>query len=1049
MTSITKLPTFDIRNFTERLQPSKQRNKYICPICGGDDLGIDPNPDPGKPPAYKCFSNECDERDIKEAIAPLAEALPKAGYPAGRSFNNSTRINKPRKQPEREVIPVKLPEGAMLLARLTEPATDAPQPQQRLDREHGNIRVTQYHYSETQWVERIEWDNPTQPKGHDKEFRQWHIAKAGELVPVWKDGKRIGERSAKEGKAVCTKGDVVWNAYRIDEAITAVKASKANALLMGEGESVVEVSRKIGIACITLQGSAWGKAEMALVVSRLKAENIVLVYLPDHDHPGYRKAQKVLEACTKVGVACLILDPTKMCSALPHNGDAVDMVKLMGEEAFIQRLETEIHRAIEDRLIEQNFRNAQGNQEKSRQGQTPAEIAAEIAEEYRERLAWNDQTGLWYRYEAEFPGVWSLESDIAIGAVVLAEFEHRMGLCYKANWIEQCIKILKWKLIVKKWEQPSHLIPFRNGVLNAQSGDFSSHAPGYRFTWALPREHNSLATDWGAIEDWMDEATGGSAKIKNILLCWLNACLKGRSDLQRFLHLTGAGGTGKGTFIRLAISLVGGKNNHASSLSDWCGNRFEPVNAYKKRLLTFADEDKYTGGLGNFKKVTGGDAIRGEIKKKQAFDFIFEGMVMLASNYPIFSGDTSSGIYRRLLMVPFNVIIPPHQRRNLDTDFEPELAALTNYLLSIPDEVVSQTLRQSVDQAPEVIERTWDWRMRQDSVAAWLNECVIRDPKACERVGNDKEDVETLFGSYYRYCEQTGSRAKGSREFSPALLELVNNDPALNWGIEKRRVAGGFMIHGLRLRRFGDVNQPYCLEALADVGSATNVGSNVGLDVGSKPLLQEGCVGCVGLEDFIEKNYSNVASQSTEINTENSFERDSSSYTPCTNQSPHGFDTLHADPTVQDDSPYTKAQAPKVLSAAQLERALQVPQAVDLLESFKAFYARYQKCSEAQQNQIVGAADIDLQVRFYEFLQHFEAVEPEVEPEMTQIPSQESIKPMSQAKWVYARLSQDGGETLVKVLSQKFNSLMVHVPGVGTKQIKPFDVVNVSTYTGD
>ncbi|NJL41875.1 MAG: hypothetical protein HC899_38315 [Leptolyngbyaceae cyanobacterium SM1_4_3] len=189
--------------------------------------------------------------------------------------------------------------------------------------------------------------------------------------------------------------------------------------------------------------------------------------------------------------------------------------------------------------------NRQQPNKQAQRGQTPTEIAAEIVENYREKLAWNDEAGLWYRYEAEFPGVWSSESDTAIGTVVVAEFESRMGLDYKASWVEQCIKILKWKLIVKKWEQPKDLLPFLNGVLNTQTGNFSAHAPGYRFTWSLPRNHNPLAANWNTIEAWMDEAVGGSAKIKNILLCWLNACLKRRSDLQRFLHLTGAGGTAK------------------------------------------------------------------------------------------------------------------------------------------------------------------------------------------------------------------------------------------------------------------------------------------------------------------------------------------------------------------------------------------------------------------------------------------------------------------------------------------------------------------------
>lgn len=921
MISTAKLPTFDIRNFTDRLLPGKQRNKYICPVCGGNDLAIDPNPEPGKPPAYCCFSGECDSRDIREALLPLAEVL----QPTGQRIAYRKQGNKFQKSSKSASQLAQLPES-IALAKFSAPFPSPPKTTQRIDRERGSMRVTTYRYSDTQWVERIEWDEPNHSKGHNKEFRQWHIARQGEIIPVWQNGKRNGDRPAEDGEFVCTKGEEPWQPYRINEAIAALKATQANALLMGEGESVVEACAALGIACITLQGSAWGKAQLKLLAAKLKAEGIALIYLPDHDEAGYRKAQKVLEASNEDKVPCLILSPLAICLDLPAKGDVVDMVKLMGQDEFIRRLEAEIHRAVQERR-EYSCEDERPNFANNKQ--TPAKIAAEIAESYRDRLAWNDEARVWYRYEAELPGVWAEESDTAIGSVVLAEFESRMGLNYKASWIEECIKILKWRMLVKKWEQPSHLIPFINGVLDTESGQLLPHAPGYRFTWSIPRSHNPFDTDWRTISAWMDTATNGSAKIKNILLCWLNACLKGRSDLQRFLHLTGPGGTGKGTFIRLVISLIGKSNHHPSNIGAWCSDRFESANAYKKRLLAFTDEDKYKGGLANFKKVTGGDALRGELKGKQAFNFIFEGMVMVATNYPIFSGDTSSGIYRRLLMVPFERVIPAHQRHNIDAKFEPELAALTNYVLSIPDDVVSQTLRQSVDAAPELIERTWDWRMRQDNVAAWLNECAIRDIQACERVGNNKEDIETLFGSYYRYCEQTGSRPKGSREFSPALLELVNNEPTLNWGVEKKRFAGGFIIQGLRLRRPEDFDQPYCLEALADVGSTSSVESDVGSDVESKPLPQAGYVGCVGSTNLAVEP-TKIFDVNTEANSVQTYKQDPNeeavaSYIPYTSQSPQASSTLHSHSTVQGDSPYTELEilAPECSQAQHLVQSLQ------------------------------------------------------------------------------------------------------------------------------
>ncbi len=58
---------FDIRNFTDRLTPAKGSNRYICPVCQGNNLTIDPNST-----KYQCW-NGCECRDIREALAPWDE----------------------------------------------------------------------------------------------------------------------------------------------------------------------------------------------------------------------------------------------------------------------------------------------------------------------------------------------------------------------------------------------------------------------------------------------------------------------------------------------------------------------------------------------------------------------------------------------------------------------------------------------------------------------------------------------------------------------------------------------------------------------------------------------------------------------------------------------------------------------------------------------------------------------------------------------------------------------------------------------------------------
>ncbi|MBW4520677.1 MAG: hypothetical protein KME16_13350 [Scytolyngbya sp. HA4215-MV1] len=345
-------------------------------------------------------------------------------------------------------------------------------------------------------------------------------------------------------------------------------------------------------------------------------------------------------------------------------------------------------------------------------------LASELAEKYRPKWLYSAENQTWYWYELDYPGVWSAQSIETLQSVIQqeldADFRNTDG--YSLETVRSILGLLKGYLVTPKWEEKPGLLPFRNGVLELATGQLLDHAPGYRLTWSLPRNHDPTAQDWSKISAWLDEATANKPKIKHILLCWLNACLKGRYELQRFLHLTGWGGSGKGTFMRLTTNLVGSENTHSTSLQDWINNRFESANAYKKRLVVFWDEDKFNGSLGKFKSLTGGDFIRGEFKNKNVFQFIYEGMVMLSSNFPIFTGDSSAGIARRALVIPFNQVVPMGKRRNLDEEFEPELAALTNYVLTLSDEDVKVTLLQSQDESSEVVAQTWDYRIRTDNI---------------------------------------------------------------------------------------------------------------------------------------------------------------------------------------------------------------------------------------------------------------------------------------------------------------------------------------------
>jgi KaiC/GvpD/RAD55 family RecA-like ATPase len=193
---------------------------------------------------------------------------------------------------------------------------------------------TKYFYSLTQWVSRFDWKDPQHPKGHDKTIRQCH--------------------QKPNGKVKWSKGDLEWLPYRMDEAIA---EAKDKWILGLEGETCVEAARSLGLVAITWQGSSWSTEELKAGLTKLKDSGVKgLIYLPDNDEPGRKKAESVVSAAQSLQIPVLVVEPSAIWQEIPHKGDLVDWItwgKKQGllREELIQRLEQTIKKTVESQKM--------------------------------------------------------------------------------------------------------------------------------------------------------------------------------------------------------------------------------------------------------------------------------------------------------------------------------------------------------------------------------------------------------------------------------------------------------------------------------------------------------------------------------------------------------------------------------------------------------------------------------------------------------------------------------------------------------------------------
>ena len=259
-----------------------------------------------------------------------------------------------------------------------------------------------------------------------------------------------------------------------------------------------------------------------------------------------------------------------------------------------------------------------GEKPNFKQKPAPNILAEKIAKELRDKLLFDVGGKLWRYFDG---GVWHEKTIEEIERF----FYERVCLDVPENlpsYIENVVKVAKWKLLQPVWTEVSGLefIPFKNGVWDVKNRKLLAHDPSFLLTWKLPRDYPTVAgLEFPSIDRFLTQVTKGNQQLKNILIAACNAVLLGRSDLQKAIYLVGGGGNGKGSFLRLLEMLVGLNNCHSTTLHDLCENNFELANIYKKRLIICPDEDKRVGGLSRFKSITGGDSIRGEKKGKDAF----------------------------------------------------------------------------------------------------------------------------------------------------------------------------------------------------------------------------------------------------------------------------------------------------------------------------------------------------------------------------------------------------------------------------------------------
>ncbi len=298
-------------------------------------------------------------------------------------------------------------------------------------------------------------------------------------------------------------------------------------------------------------------------------------------------------------------------------------------------------------------------------------------------------------------------------------------------------------------------IVLENGLFNIKTSELINFTPDYIAKNKIPVNYNP-----GAYHEPMDNTLNKIAcndkQLRMLLEEMIGYTLLRRNELGKCFILIGQGSNGKSTLLDVIKHFLGDDNISSIALEE-LGQRFKTAELYGK-LANIGDDisSRYMEDNAIFKKLVTGETVNVERKGKDPFDFNNYAKLLFSANEMPRINDTSEGLMRRLVIVPFNAKFSSN-----DKDFDPFIKdkLLTDeameYLLNIALEGLKRVLKNNgFTEVESVTTEVKEYEKRNNPVVAFLEENDI-----------EGETVEETYLKYSTWCIENGLKALSKNMF--------------------------------------------------------------------------------------------------------------------------------------------------------------------------------------------------------------------------------------------------------------------------------------------
>ena len=316
-----------------------------------------------------------------------------------------------------------------------------------------------------------------------------------------------------------------------------------------------------------------------------------------------------------------------------------------------------------------------------------------------------------------------------------------------------------------EFDNDDMLLNVANGYVDLTSRELYKHDINRMFSQIANTDYSEKMQPSVWLDFLNDIFAGDKAVIRYIQKA-LGYSLTGSTREQVMFILFGKGRNGKSIFVETIAEILGDYSNNMQAKSLMV-KKNDNVNTdiarlSKARFVTSSEPNEgFRFDEGLIKQITGGDKVTARFLYAEEFEYTPKFKIWVSTNHkPIIRG-TDDGIWRRLVLIPFDVQIPEEK---IDKDLKYKLLREAPAILNWMAEGAYMWMREGLELPEKLKDAGQTYRTEMDVVEQFIQE-------KCKRAEGVKETGKALYEEYKKWADENNEYKMDKNKFGKKLKE--------------------------------------------------------------------------------------------------------------------------------------------------------------------------------------------------------------------------------------------------------------------------------------